>query len=259
MSIDLALSTVVAALLVSVRISAVFLMSPLFGSAQVPARVRVLFSLTLSLMLVLVLGLGAPAWPISAGQLMDAMLLELLLGAMLAFGVFAAFGAFLFGGRILDFQMGFGVANLIDPATNTQSPLLGTALNMMAVAVFFLADGHHWLMRGLAYSLEQIPPGSTLTRLPFEAVVSHFGLMFVHGLAVVGPPVITLLLIDAGMAVAGRTMPQVNMFIVGLPLKIFVGLLMLAMSLNYMTPLLHRVFLSVFRYWQGVIQAAAHG
>ena len=67
------------------------------------------------------------------------------------------------------------------------------------------------------------------------------------------PAVFTLLLVDAGMAFAARTMPQVNMFIVGLPLKILVGLMVLAISLNYVGPLLQRIYGSIFRYWEQII------
>lgn len=76
--------------------------------------------------------------------------------------------------------------------------------------------------------------------------------MFVYGLAVVAPVVAVLLMLDVGMAVAARTMPQVNMFIVGFPLKIFMGLLVLALSLNYMGPLLEKIYASIFLYWQRV-------
>ena len=171
----------------------------------------------------------------------------------MALGLFAAFGAFLFGGRLLDFQMGFGVASVIDPATSVQAPLIGTALNLMAVAAFFAIDGHHWIIRGVAFSLDRIPPGAALQGLNIEAVVAQFGVMFVYGLAVVAPAILTLVLVDVGMAVAARTMPQVNVFILSLPIKIFVGLSVLALTMQYVGPLLQRVYESVFRFWDQVL------
>jgi flagellar biosynthetic protein FliR len=240
-------------LLVATRVSPLFLLTPLFAITQVPIRVRVLFILALSLILVTGLDLDLVETPASLAELMRAMINELMVGAALAFGIFMAFGAFLFGGRILDFQMGFGVANLIDPATHTQAPLLGTVLSLMAVMTFYLLDGHHLLIRGLAYSLEKIPPGSGLRAIEPQTLIAQFGVMFVYGLAVVAPAVAVLLLVDVGMAVAARTMPQVNMFIVGFPLKIFLGLMVLALSLNYMGPLLEKIYTSIFIYWQRLI------
>jgi flagellar biosynthesis protein FliR len=253
MLFDTDMRVITTVLLVATRISPLFLMTPLFAVTRVPGRVRMLLVLALSVLLVGGQDLILVDPPTSLSGLLSIMVSELMLGATLAFGLFTAFGAFLFGGRILDFQMGFGVASLIDPATHTQAPLLGTVLNLMAVMTFFLLDGHHLLIRGLVYSLEKIPLGTSLRELDPQVVIAQFGVMFVYGMAVVAPVVMTLLLLDVGMAVAARTMPQVNMFIVGFPLKIFMGLMVLALSLNYMGPLLEKIYASVFLYWQQVI------
>ena len=251
LSIELALLMTI--LLVFTRLSVLFLMTPLFAIAPVPARIRIFLMLALAAVLVAAIPpaamVGYPTMP----ALASAMLNEFLIGALMAFGLFAAFGVFLFGGRIIDFQMGFGVANLIDPGTNTQNPLLGTSLNLMAVATFFLLDGHHLMMRGIVYSLEVLPPGTALADMSLGPIVAQFGLMFTYGLMLVAPVAFTLLLLDVGLAVAARTMPQVNMFIVSLPLKILVGLIVLALSLNYLAPLLKKVFASIFVYWQAVL------
>lgn len=254
MRITADMTFITAVFLAFTRLSSLFLMTPLFSVAQVPFRIRLVFLLALSLTLVVGLRLGVPEVPASLFELLAAMIHEVLVGAALAFGIFAAFAAFLFGGRMLDLQMGFGVANLIDPSTNAQAPLIGTILNLTAVMVFFLLDGHHMIIRGLAYSLEQVPLGQGLEALNLQAIVFQFGQMFVFGLMLVAPAVFCLFLVDVGLAVAARTMPQVNIFIVGLPLKIFVGLVMLAASLNYLNPLINRIFLSIFQYWEAVLR-----
>jgi flagellar biosynthetic protein FliR len=123
---------------------------------------------------------------------------------------------------------------------------------MMAVGTFYLLDGHRMLIRGLAFSLDRVPIGAGFQALQIEAVVAQFGVMFVFGLAAVSPSVLALLLMDTAMAVAARTMPQVNVFILSLPLKILVGLTVLALTLPSVAPLLERVFESFFRYWERV-------
>src|SRR4030095_6402774 len=112
--------------------------------------------------------------------------------------------------RLLDFQFGFGIANLIDPVTRTQAPLIGTGLQMLAVVLFFVADGHHLLARALAFSLEQFPPGRSVLELHFAAVVARFGVMFPLGLAIAAPALLAVLLLDMGFAMISRTMPQMN-------------------------------------------------
>lgn len=238
--------------LIFVRLSALFLLSPIFAGS-LPVHIRALWLLPMALVLASSSFVVPIEAPMSIAQMVASSVYEFVVGALMAFGLFAAFGVFLFGGRILDFQMGFGVANLIDPVTNAQAPLLGTILNLLAVTVFFLMNGHHWLIRGIAFSLRQVPVGAGLRELNVHAMVAQFGLMFVYGLMLVAPVVFALLLLDVGMAVAARTMPQVNMFIVGLPLKIFVGLVLLAASLNFMGPLFQKVFHSIFDYWESVL------
>jgi flagellar biosynthetic protein FliR len=243
---------IAAVLLVSIRVGPMLILTPVLGSTTIPVRARVLFALALSAMIV---GSTRATWGIdltSGGALVSAALAELMIGAALAFGLVAAFAAFLFGGRLLDLQIGFGVASLIDPSTRGQSPLLGTLLNLVAIAVFFAADGHHVLIRGLAESLDRFPPGTSLSSLQIDAMVAQFGVVFVYGLAIVAPAVVALLLLDVAMAVATRTMPQMNVFIVSMPLKVVVGLLVLALSTRYLLPAMQRIFETIPRYWDGL-------
>jgi flagellar biosynthetic protein FliR len=246
-----------ATFLVAIRIAPLFVLAPVFGTADIPVRVRVLLSLALAAMLAAgttvhaVLPAGSPLD--SAGAFFAAAASELAIGVTLVFGVFAAFGAFLFGGRLLDIQVGFGIANVFDPVTRAQGPLLGTALSLLAIVVFFAVDGHHMLIRGFAWSLEAFPPGQPLSKLSAGAVVEQFGLVFAYGLMVVAPAVIVLLLLDVGLSVAARTMPQMNIFIVAMPLKVIVGVLTLALSMRYLGPALAKVYGSIGVYWQKVL------
>jgi flagellar biosynthetic protein FliR len=164
----------------------------------------------------------------------------------------AAFGAFAVAGRAMDLQIGFGVANLIDPTTRTQSPQMGTLLNLLALAVFFGVDGHHALLRGLAASFERIPPGVGLADAGPGVLAAQFGIAFSMGLALAAPVLVLLLLIDLGLAVMSRAMPQMNVYFVALPLKIFAGILILALSLPHVGPLMGRVFSSIFQFWDAV-------
>ena len=239
-------------LLVALRLAATLTLTPIFAVSGVTAHVRVLLILGLATTLVSALAIP-PVAVLSLADLLVAAARELVLGALLAFGLFTAFAAFQLAGRVMDLQMGFGVATLIDPATRTQSPLLGTALNLIAVAVFFAIDGHHLLIRGLAFSLSHLPPGMPMPAFEPAAVVAQFGGMFIYAVALAAPVMIVLLMVDIAMAVLARTMPQVNVFIVSLPLKVMVGLLVLVASMRVMGPLMTRIFEKLFQYWQQVM------
>lgn len=232
-----------ATLLVSIRLSVLFVAAPVFASVPVPATARIILVMTLAVGLAL--GVTPPPELLSGFALAGAALGELIIGAAFAVGLFAGFGAFQFGGRLLDFQIGFGMANLVDIATRSSGPLLGTLLLSLGVLVFFTVDGHLVLLRMLKLSLERIPPGSSVLDLDFAALVAQFSACFVFGLALVAPVVLALFLVDTGMAFMSRTMPQMNVFLIALALKAVVGLVLLAITLPFAGGLMQRIFDSI--------------
>jgi len=253
MVVDVAISWITAVLLLTVRFGVVLYLAPNIAVAKIPNQIMVLWVIALSVGLLLIANVQ-PLAINDLGVLVKALLSELLLGSLLAFGLIAAFAAFLLGGRIVDFQMGFGVAGLIDPATHTQAPLIGTILNLIAIMVFYTLDGHHYLLRGLAFSVEKIPPGAWLGDFDMALVIAHFGAMFSFAIAIVAPVIFSILLLDVGLAVMARTMPQMNVFIVSLPLKIFTGLSITALSMHTFAPLMEKIFESMFVFWQNILE-----
>lgn len=253
MTVTVEIAWILAVALVALRFGAVIALTPVFGATTIPAHVRVLFVVGISALIVSGLHIEPSRLPVSIAAFLAAGLSELVLGAFMAFGIFAAFAAFLLAGRIMDIQLGFGVAAVIDPTNRTQAPLLGTILNLLAVAIFFAIDGHHMIIRGLAFSLEQVPPGTYVSELDPGLVVAQFGGMFVYALALSAPVLFVILLVDIVLAIIARSMPQMNIFIVSLPLKILVGLIVLAISLRYMGPLMIRIFENIFDYWHSLL------
>lgn len=251
LTIDMAWITAV--LLVSIRIGVVFVLTPVFDSLRTPGAFRAVLVLALSVLIVSAVGISRIHVPQSLPQIAAAALRELVIGGVFAFGLLTAFGAFTLGGRLIDLQTGFGVASLIDPITRAQAPLLGTFLNLLAVFVFFAIDGHHMLVRGLAFSIEHLPPGVGLPQIDTGAVVAQFGAMFVYALMLVAPALFTILLLDVGMGIMARTMPQVNVFIVAMPVKIFAGLAVTAISFGYIEPVMRHSFESIFTFWQRAV------
>lgn len=251
MKLNIDIAWLAAVFLIAVRFGPLFVLAPVFGTGDVPVRVRVFLALALSATFA---ALVRPSIdPSAMGQLLAAACGELVIGAALAFGLLAAFGALVFGGRLLDLQIGFGVATLIDPVTRGQSPLLGTLLNLVGITIFFAVDGHHILIKGFAASLEQFPLGQSIAELDVTAVIAQFGVVFVYGLAVIAPAMFALLLLDVALAVMARTMPQMNIFIVSMPLKVVVGLLVLALSARHMLPTLQKLFDTVPLYWEKLL------
>lgn len=253
MRLEVELAWISAVALLALRLGPLFVLAPGLGNAAIPVQVRVGFALGLAA----ILASAHPEWrssvPADTGGWIAAAFAEAVIGAAWAFGLFCAFGAFVFAGRLLDIQVGFGVATLFDPATRAASPLLGTALNLMALALFFALDGHHQIIRVAAQSLAAVGPGAGLDRLDPALVVASFGAMFTYGLAIVAPAVITLLLLDVALGVVARTMPQMNVFIVAMPLKVGVGLLVLMLTMGELAPLVRTIFGWLAAYLRDVV------
>lgn len=250
MLIDVSLTWIVVVLLVSARLAIIFFATPLDAFGRVPAQVKLLISLALAVALVSALSLDTKVLPNNIAGLGIAIINEVFVGLVMAFGLYCAFGAMMLGGRLLDFQAGFGAANVLNPATNTHSPLLGTVLTMMLTAVFFVSDAYLYVIRGLAFSLRQVPPGVGINSLSMELIMKQFGIVFSYGLILAAPVIAALALVDTAIGVMSRSMPQMNVYFLFLPLKIFIALLLVGMSLHYISPLIEQLFLNVFRYWQ---------
>ena len=238
-------------LLLAARVAAATMLTPIFGPTQIPGPVRVMISLALAAFLVLAVPVTLP--PIeTATDLAVATLGELLIGASLAFGFLAAYAATQIAGRVLDIQFGYGAASVLNPTTQTPAPLIGTVFGMAAVAVFLAMDGHHVLLRALALSVETYPPGQFASDLDLSEHLKFSSVMFTFGLALAAPVMFSLLLADIALAVMARSMPQLNVFVLSFSVKIVLGLIGLAMSVQLSGATLTALFESTYRVWDGV-------
>lgn len=252
MNLEVDSGWVCSSLLLWLRLAALFFMTPLFAGFKGPASVLVILSFALA-------GLLAAAWPQparewSVGMLFVGGLSEVFVGMVMAFGVHAAFAAFGAAGQLVDLQIGFGAGAAFDPVTQRNSPVLAAAFSALAVVTFFAMDAHHAFLRGLAFSVNQIPPGTLPHTLSADAVVRQFGAVFTLAMSLVAPVFAMLLLLEAGLAVISRVLPQMNVFFVGMPVKIMVGLGVLALTAPALPPVMGRVYASIFEYWDGVLR-----
>lgn len=257
MVLNLDLTPVLAVFLLSLRIGVLLVMTPIFSNLTKLVSIRVLMTLVLSVAMVWGQSLGGqPLWQhlsLDLGSVLMGAIGEVVLGSVLAFSVFAAFGVFSLAGKIVDIQSGFGLASVFDPVTRASAPIFSHMLNLLAVTVFFSLDGHHALMRGIAFSVQQLPPGTLLKSLPMAAVLRQFGLMFSLAVALIAPVMFGLFLVESGMALLSRVLPQMNVLVLGVAVKIVVALIIFALSLGLFLPLMGRVFATIFTFWEQVL------
>lgn len=212
-------SQLTAALLCSLRIAPVFAYAPPFTLMRTPALVRLILALSLAYWLVLAQPEASYLHPDFGDNIVASVLLELFLGITLALTLQLAFAALLVAGRLLDYQAGFGLSLLADPTLKTQMPLIGTLLAYAAGALFFASNGAADLLAICSYSLTVAPVGAYAPSGDLSALLSFVASAHVLALGVVGAVMLVLFIIDLGLAFLSRTLPQMNVLVLGFQVK----------------------------------------
>jgi flagellar biosynthetic protein FliR len=230
-------STLVGFVLVLARLSPLFLVAPLFSSRMVPARVRAIVAVALALGLapLALRGQEVPLDPLAIAGLIGK---ELLVGFAFAFAVGVLFSALSVAGALLDTLIGFAYGALVDPLTGNQGTVLQQLYGLVGIVVFIAIGGDGVLVAGLAetYDLVGLLEAPALGAL-LEGARTAFTGIFASALQVAAPVVLALVLTDAAFGLVTRVVPQLNVFAVGAPAKVLVGLMVIGASLPFVTGL----------------------
>ena len=159
---------------------------------------------------------------------------EAAVGLAIAFATRLVFTSVQVAGTIVDFQMGFGVVNVIDPQTQAQVSITAQFQNILAVLIFLVTDAHHIVIGAVVESFSVIHPASmSLGGVTAEYILLLFSSMFLIAVKIAAPVMAILFFLSVGLGLVARTVPQMNVFIVGFPLQIGVGLLMIALAMPF--------------------------
>jgi flagellar biosynthesis protein FliR len=222
-------------LYVLARLSAAIAVTPIFGARAVPSQAKIGLALLLSLV---VLPLQqAPKGPAPANLLVFAATIgsEVLVGLALGIGVMLVLQAVEMGASLVGVQIGFGLAGVIDPLSGAQSGAMEQFYRLVATLVFFAVNGHHLVIAGLVLSFRVVEAGSAdLSVIAGDRAIAFFTSLFVIALRVALPVTIALLLTDLVLGIMGRAVPQLNVLVVGMDVKIAAGLFVLVVSMPLM-------------------------
>lgn len=241
---------IAAVLLLAARIAAALLLTPVLYALSMPALVRLLATLSLACVLAMPFAARAAVDVQDTGALVVALMREAAIGATLGLGILMAFAGFALAGRLVDVQAGFGIAQVFDPATRSRVPIVSAVFGLLAVVFLFLVDGHHALLRGIAYSVERFPVGHPWSAsVAAEPLLRQGAGLFALGFALAAPVVLGLLLVEFALGVISRNLPQMNMLALGIPLKILVTLFALsAWAAGFGAPA-RRLYEGIYHAW----------
>ena len=226
--------------MLGLRLVPLFSFAPPFTLVTMPRMIKMMFGLGLSALLI-------SAHPearlpdLHTSTLLQSAARELMLGILLVLVMQIPFAALYLIGRTIDIQAGYGLAVVIDPATRAQMPLVGTFLALLGGSAFFALDGHLSLLKLLSASLQAIPLGQWSMPTSLGPLEQFTSVIFLMGFGLGGMVVLALFLTDLVIALLSRTVPQMNVLMLGFQVKSLVLLTVLPLSLGAGGALLMRM------------------
>jgi flagellar biosynthetic protein FliR len=228
-TVELAPALVSGYLLAMVRAAAWVFVCPPFGNKTVPTTVKV--GLAAALSLVVGPRLAEQGVPLEVGPLLTAAVLQVAAGLALGFLGVLLFAAFSFAGGLIDLVSGYSVAQLFDPGNNAPVSIFGQFYGVLATTLLFAIDGHLLLVRGFLTSFAAAPLTHLSTQTLAKLLTGDIALFFVSALEIAAPLLAALFLAEAALGLLARAAPQMNIFQVGLPVKILVTLTLAGLAL----------------------------
>lgn len=240
--------------LIFMRISGAVALNPVLGRTTIPTSVKGAFIFVLSLMLYIGFGgtlLHEPGTMLEYGVM---LVMELLFGFVLGFGMELAFMVVRFASSVMDFSMGLSMAQIYDPLYNTQMTVTSGVYYAFMVLLFMAVDGHVHLIRIFYDSARLIPLGMVTFRPELSrAIAVMFQECIVLGMQLAFPLVAMELVAEGAIGILMRIIPQINVFVVNFQVKIVVGLLMLVFLFSPMSDKLYAVLDYMFDSLQQLV------
>jgi len=230
-------------LLVLMRIGTLFVTAPVFGSMGIPMQLKAAFSLLLTALLFPLINMQTAVLPESMPGMAVLIGKEISIGVAIGFAATFVFQGLQLAGSLISTQMGIAMAEIIDPVTQQEIPLIGQYLTLMGTIIFLVIDGHHLLLEALLDSFRAVP----LTMVNFSG--AFFGQLldmsrdiFIVGVKLGAPVFVSIFLLTIILGVLQRVVPQMHIFSIGFPLKIISGFLLMAFFLDFFVYCFEKIF-----------------
>ena len=237
------------------RIGGFVMAAPVIGTRAVPVRIRMMLALALTIVLAPVVAPAAMIDPLAAEGLLTGVH-QLVIGVCIGLVLRLVFVVFEFAGQLIAQQMGLGFAALVDPQTGAQVPVLSHLYVILATLLFFAVDAHLVLISLLGDSFKLLPVGPRgITAAGAAVVLDWSSTLIASALLFALPIVVALLAINLALGVMARAAPQLNIFAVGFPVMILVGVLLVSFTLSGLVNASADLFESAFATARAALEA----
>jgi len=216
---------------------------PFLGNKSVPKITKIGLAFLISIILFPLHKEGVPSMPDELIPFAVIAIKEIIFGLLIGFTATLLFAAVDFSGQIIGFQMGFGIANVIDPQTNQQVSIIAQFQNIMAALIFLSINAHHIFIKAISDSFTLVPLGKLNLSGKVVEVYLRFGAdIFILAIKMSAPIIATLLLTNVILGIVSRTVPQINIFMMSFPVTIGVGLISLAFVMPFFASFVEKLF-----------------
>jgi flagellar biosynthesis protein FliR len=220
-------------LLVSIRLSALVMVVPIFGDRSIPQRMRIAFSLSVSFIVYSVIRNDLPAMPPDIFSLVTLFIQELLIGLTLGLMMRFLMSAMHLAGTVISFQTGLAAARAFDPAQGQQSAVVAAFLNLIAITLILVTDLHHLMLRGMAHSFYKFPIGEDLMLADFAVTATQLlSSSFQLGFHIAAPFIVYGMVYNLGLGLLARMVPGFQVFFIGMPINILMGFTLFSLLLS---------------------------
>jgi flagellar biosynthetic protein FliR len=220
--------------MVLTRISAFFLVIPVFGWQSIPVGIKVAMTVLIAIFFSMITPVPVVADRVSTAEAVLLIANEATYGLALGLVATLIFAAVKFSGGVIEREMGFAMAEILDPLTGEGTQPLGSLLEMIFIMLFLSANGHHLFLLIISRSYDSFPAGSIPT-IPVltEGIINAGSTMLIHGLKLAAPILAAFMLLMVVLAVLARMVPEMEILFISFPLSIGLGLLMVAIFLPF--------------------------
>lgn len=219
-------------LLIFVRMTGLFVAAPIFGRRNVPVYFKIGFAFTTTILLANVIKINYNVATDSFLLYSLYIIKEFIVGVVIGYVAYIVFTSIYIAGQIIDMQIGFGMVNVYDPISNIQVPVTANLYYMLAMIIFLVTNGHHMLIKALFQSFDLIHLGSAgIGPKLVDNSIDLFQQVFSIGFKIAAPIVVAVLVTDVVLGIISKTIPQMNVFILGMPLKILIGVIIVMITI----------------------------
>ena len=232
--------------LVFLRVTGMFVVSPIFGRQNLPVYYKIGFSFFIALIMTSSSAIVSPAIYGNVAEYVYFAVREFVIGASIGFIPYLMFSAIYIAGQLIDMKIGFAMVNVLDPVSNIQIPITANFYFIICMLMFITVDAHHMIILTISRSYSLIPLGRlTIDGELIAALLRLFTDVFIVGFRIAAPIIFTVLLTDVALGIISKAMPQINVFMVGMPLKILVGLVIMIITMPTMLIMMGELFKNI--------------